>query len=238
MHFLISITTWILFPLYLIQGLWFRSRADRSFPAEGVVEGSVEGKAPFINLLVIGDSSAASAGIAVRADGLATQLARQLAEKTGRAVNYTTSGHHGAVAEEIRDLVVPNTKQQNYSHIVIALSTNDIKNFHTVGRWIKGFGGLLFALHARFPHAQIWWMRPFDFRVVPRLTQPLTTILNLRAILFSRAGAALCEERGAHATPPLTNIKPEDFCPDGFHAGEKGFQKWAAQLSQYMMEKL
>ncbi len=238
MPILVSIASWILFPVYLVQGLWISSRADRSFPAEGVVEGSVEGKAPFINLLVIGDSSAASAGIAVRADGLASQLARQLNEKTGRAVHYTTSGHHGAVSEEIRDFVVPNTKWQDYSHIVIALSTNDIKNFHTVRRWVRGFGGLLFALHARFPLAQIWWMNPFDFRYVPRLAQPLTTILNLRAYLFSRAGSELCEERGAHATPALTNIKPGDFCPDGFHAGEKGFQKWAEQLSTYMVEKL
>ncbi len=238
MRLLLSIVTWLLFPIYLAQGLWFRARADRSFPADGVVEGTFEGKAPFINLLVIGDSSAASAGIANRADGLARQLAQQLGEKTGRAVHYTASGHHGAVSEEIRDYVVPNIKYQDYSHIVIALSTNDIKNFHTVNRWVKGFGGLLYALHAKFPAAQIWWMRPFDFRCVPRLAQPLTSILNLRAMMFSVAGAELCEERGAHATPALRNIKPDDFCEDGFHAGEKGFQKWAAQLSDYMIEKL
>ncbi len=111
MRLLLSLITWLLFPIYLIQGLWFRARADRSYPAEGVVEGSVEGKAPFINLLVVGDSSAASAGIANRADGLATQLARKLGEKTGRAVHYTANGHHAAVAEEIRDFVVPNLKR-------------------------------------------------------------------------------------------------------------------------------
>ncbi len=238
MSLLLSLSSWLLFPVYIVQGLWIRGRADRSFPAEGVVEGSVEGKAPFINLLVIGDSSAASAGIAVRANGLASQLARQLNAKTGRAIQYTTSGHHGAVSEEIRDFVVPNLERQNYSHIIIALSTNDIKNFHTVRRWVKGFGGLLFALHAKFPHAQIWWMRPFDFRRVPRLAQPLTTILNIRAALFADAGAGLCEERGARATPCLADIQPGDFCPDGFHAGEKGFQKWAEQLSTHMLEGL
>ena len=175
--------------------------------------------------MVVGDSSAASVGIANRADGLATQLARKLNEKTGRAVQYTSNGHHAAVSEEIRDYVIPNLKPQNYSHIVIALSTNDIKNFHTVNRWERGFGGLLYALHARFPRAQIWWMRPLDFRFVPRLAQPLTTILNMRAELFSKAGAELCEERGVYSTPPLKDITPEDFCSDGFHAGEKGFQK-------------
>ena len=238
MNFLLSLTTWLLYPIYLAQGLWLRSSEERTFPAEGVVEGSVEGKAPFINLLVVGDSSAASVGIANRADGLATQLARKLNEKTGRAVQYTSSGHHAAVSEEIRDYVVPNLKPQNYSHIVIALSTNDIKNFHTVKRWEKGFGGLLYALHARFPRAQIWWMRPLDFRFVPRLAQPLMTILNMRAQLFSKAGRELCEERGVYSTPPLKDITPEDFCSDGFHAGEKGFQKWAEQLSCYMVEKL
>ncbi len=236
MHFLLSIVTWLLFPVYLIQGLWTRSGVDRSFPAEGVVEGSVEGKAPFINLLIVGDSSAASAGIAVRADGLATQLARQINKKTGQAVQYTASGHHGAVCEEIRDYVVPNIRRQDFSHIVISLGTNDIKNFHTVGRWTKGFGGLLYSLHARFPQAQIWWMRPFDFNTVPKLPQPLSSILNMRAIMFAKAAADLCEERGAHATPALRNIDSDDFCADGFHAGEKGFQKWADQLSDYMVE--
>ncbi len=238
MRFFLFVITWLLFPIYLIQGLWFRARADRSYPAEGVVEGIVEGKAPFFNLLVIGDSSAASAGIANRADGLATQLARKLGEKTGHAVHYTASGHHGAVCEEIRDYVVPNLKWQEYTHIVIALSTNDIKNFHSVRRWIKGFGGLLFALHAKFPEAQLWWMRPYDFRCVPSLSQPLTGILNLRAMMFSMVAAELCDERGATATPALRNIEPDDFCEDGFHAGEKGFQKWAEQLSDYMIEKL
>lgn len=238
MNLIISIITWLFYPVYLIQGLWLRANGERTFPAEGVVEGSIEGKTPFINLLVVGDSSADSVGIANRADGLATQLARKLNEKTGRAVQYTSSGHHGAICEEIRDFVVPNLKRQNYSHIVIAQSTNDIKNFHSVARWERGFGGLLFALHARFPRAQIWWMKPLDFRDVPRLAQPITTILNLRAVLFSRAGAALCEERGAHATPALKDIKPEDFCSDGFHAGEKGFVKWADQMSGYMVEKM
>ncbi len=238
MNLIISIITWLFYPFYLVQGLWLRAQGDRTFPADGVVEGSVEGKAPFINLLVVGDSSAASVGIANRADGLATQLARKLNEKTGRAVQYTSSGHHAAVSEEIRDYVVPNLKRQNYSHIVIALSTNDIKNFHTIARWEKGFGGLLYALHARFPRAQIWWMEPLDFRFVPRLAQPLMTILNLRARLFAKSGIELCEERGVYSTPPLKNILPEDFCSDGFHAGEKGFQKWAEQLSGYMVEKL
>lgn len=238
MLMLLSLLSWILYPVYVVQGLWVLSKRIRSFPAEGVVEGSLEGKAPFINLLVVGDSSAAGVGIANRADGLASQLARHLNTKTGRAVKYFSSGHHGATSEEIRDYVVPNIKPQSFSHIVVALSTNDIKNFHTVKRWESGFGGLLYALHARFPRAQIWWMRPLDFKFMPLMSQPLASILNMRATLFCKAGEGLCEERGAHATPALKDIDQDDFCSDGFHAGKKGFDKWADQLSGYMIEKM
>lgn len=228
------IGSWLLFPVYVIQGLWVRARSMRLSPAEGPLSGQFgEGGADF-RILTIGDSSCAGVGVPETASTVAPSLARHTYERSGKTVSWNMSGHNSAVAGEIRDIVVPNLEEADYTHIFIMIGTNDIKNWHTGKRWKREFGGLLYALRTRFPRAQIYWHQAIDFNEVPALPQPLAMIMNWRRILFNRKGAQLCLERGVVAIPPLPDTQPEGYCEDGFHANSAGYDAWASHMIDYL----
>ena len=235
---LARIVSWALLPVYVAQGLWVRSRSLRLPPAAGPLSGQEGAGEPAVRLLALGDSTAASVGIGSTLDGVAAQLARIVHQRTGLSVAWRTSGHNSAVAGEIRDLVVPHLEPRDFTHILITIGTNDTKNFHTLSRWKKGFGGLLYALHARFPEAKLFWSEAVDPRDVPGLPWPLAPIMRLRRDLVNRVGQELCFERGCTAVRPIPNVMPAGFSIDGFHASEEGYTHWAETVAEYMLPDL
>ncbi len=233
---LLSLLSWLCLPIYIVQGLWVRVHSMRLSPASGPRSGQFGDGEATIRLLTVGDSSAAAVGIESTTGALGFQLAQMLRDQTGEVIYWHISGHNSAVSGQIRDLVVPNLEPVDYTHIVIMIGMNDAKNWHSVPRFKKEFGGLLYALRTRFPEAKMFWHQAIDMRTVPALPEPLASIMNLRRILFNRKGAQLCLERGVVAVPPLGNIRADGFCPDGFHAGEAGYEAWAEHMLAHFDE--
>ncbi|WP_245466907.1 GDSL-type esterase/lipase family protein [Mesorhizobium sp. M2A.F.Ca.ET.046.03.2.1] len=128
MQRLLALLTWLAFPVYVWQGLGVRRRTTRMLPARGPVLHEIPGKAPSVALLVLGDSSAASVGIEQSERGLAARLAGLIAERTGRAVRWRAAGFNSATSGQIRDHVLPNLSADPWTHIVLAIGTNDTKN--------------------------------------------------------------------------------------------------------------
>ncbi len=170
---LLPLLTWLAFPVYVWQGVGVRLRTERMVPAQGPVLHRIEGNDPEIRLLVLGDSSAASVGIGRSEDGLAAQLGRLIAERTGRAVTWRAAGFSSATSGQLRDFAVPNLAPEPWTHIVLTIGTNDAKNFHSVPRFKKAFGGLLYALRAKWPEARIIWSPVIDFTLVPAMPPSL-----------------------------------------------------------------
>lgn len=229
-----ALLSWIAFPVYAVQGIGVRLRTPRLTPAPGNPVGAIEGKAPAIRLLVLGESSAAAVGLSSLDDGLATCLAREFHKRTGRAVQYRAAGFNSATAAQLRDHVVPSLAPDDWTHIVLAVGVNDSKNFNTGRHWKKGFGGLLYALKARFPHAAIYWSEVLPMTDVPAMPRPLADILEVRAKMVNRIGGRLCNERGATAIPRMTGLHPDGFCSDGFHASEAGNAAWAEHITEHI----
>lgn len=233
---LLPLLTWLAFPIYIWQGIGVRLRTERMVPAQGPVLHSVPGKQPGISLLVIGDSSAASVGIGKTEDGLAAQLAGLISEKTGRGVRWRAAGYSSATAGQIRDFVVPNLAAEPWTHIVISIGTNDTKNFHSVPRFKKEFGGLLYALRAKWPEARVVWSPVVEMNRVPALPALLGRILEVRAGAMNRMGERLCNERGAVAASRLPILDPAaGFSTDGFHASEAGYRAWAEHMLDFVL---
>ncbi len=231
-----GILTWLAFPAYVWQGLGVRRRTERMLPAEGPVMHRVEGAEPTLSLLVLGDSSAASVGIGRSEDGLAHQLSLILAERTGRAVRWRAAGFNSATAGQIRDHVLPNLSADPWTHIVLSIGTNDTKNFHTVSRFKKEFGGLLYALRAKWPEARVVWSPVVEFTRVPALPPLLGRILEIRAGEINRMGARLCHERGAVPASRLPILDPQaGFSTDGFHASVAGYRAWAEHIADLVL---
>jgi lysophospholipase L1-like esterase len=231
-----GILTWLVFPACVWQGLGVRRRTERMLPAQGPVVHRMEGRDPMLSLLVLGDSSAASVGIGRSEDGLAHQLSLILAQRTGRAVNWRAAGFNSATAGQIRDHVLPNLAADPWTHIVLSVGTNDTKNFHTVSRFKKEFGGLLYALRAKWPEARVVWSPVVEFNRVPALPPLLGKILEIRAGEINRMGVRLCHERGAVPASRLPIIDPRaGFSTDGFHASEAGYRAWAEHIADFVL---
>lgn len=236
MQRLLALLTWLAFPVYVWQGLGVRHRTARMLPARGPVLHEIPGKAPPVALLVLGDSSAASVGIEQSEYGLAAQLAGLIAERTGSAVRWRAAGFNSATSGQIRDYVLPNLSADPWTHIVLAIGTNDTKNFHSVPRFKKEFGGLLYALRAKWPEARVVWSPVLEFTRAPAMPPLLGSILEIRATEMNRMGVRLCNERGAVAAARLPITNPEaGFASDGFHASEAGYRAWAEHLLDFVL---
>lgn len=232
-----GLLSWLAFPVYAWQGVGVRLRTERMHPAKGPVRHRIDGGRPEVRLLVIGDSSAASVGIGTTDKGLAAQLARMIVERTGAGVVWRAAGFNSATAGQIRDHVLPNLAAEEWSHIVVSIGTNDAKNFHTVARFKKEFGGLLYALRAKWPEARVIWSPVVDMRRVPALPSALGRLLEIRAQLINRKASALCLERGAIPATRLPIVDPSGFSTDGFHASEIGYHAWAEHLYPFVTEE-
>ena len=231
MQRLATLLTWLAFPVYIWQGLGVRRRTTRMLPAQGPVMHEVAGTESAIALLVLCDSSAASVGIEKSEYGLAAQLAQLISQRTGRAVRWRAAGFNSATSGQIRDHVLPNLSADPWTHIVLAIGTNDTKNFHSVARFKKEFGGLLYALRAKWPEARVVWSPVLEFTRAPAMPTQLGKILEIRATAMNRMGERLCLERGAVPAPRLPITNPEQgFASDGFHASEAGYRAWAEHL--------
>lgn len=230
-----ALLSWLAFPVYVWQGVRVRMRTERMVPADGAVAGGIAGNGGPVRLLVVGDSSAASVGIRTTDKGLAAILAGLIGARTGLAVEWRAAGSNSATAGELRDFVVPNLAQDAYTHIVVSIGTNDAKNFHTARRFKREFGGLVYALKAKWPHARIVWSPVVDMRLVPAMPGALGQILEIRASLLNRLGIRLCLERGAVPALRLPILDATGFSTDGFHASEAGYAYWAEHLLPFVV---
>jgi lysophospholipase L1-like esterase len=231
-----ALLSWLALPVYIWQGVGVRRRTERLVPAAGPVMHRIDGGAPEIALLVLGDSSAASVGIEMTDNGVAAQLSALVAAQTGQAVRWRAAGFNSATSGQIRDHVLPNLAAEPWTHIVLSLGTNDMKNFHAVPRFKKEFGGLLYGLRAKWPEARIVWSPVVDMTLVPALPPLLGSILEIRAGLINAMGERLCRERGAIAATRLPIEDPKlGFSSDGFHASEAGYKAWAEHLLPFVL---
>jgi lysophospholipase L1-like esterase len=235
---LLPLLTWFAFPIYVWQGLGVRRRTGRMLPAHGPVVHRIDGTEPVISLLVLGDSSAASVGIGHSENGLAAQLSKLIWQRSGQAVNWRAAGFNSATAGQLRDHVLPNLSADRWTHIVLSVGTNDTKNFHSVPRFKKEFGGLLYALRAKWPEARVVWSPVVEFTRVPALPPLLGKLLEIRAGAINGLGERLCLERGAVPASRLPILDPlAGFSTDGFHASEIGYKAWAEHLLDFVMEE-
>lgn len=119
---------------------------------------------------------------------------------------------------------------------MLAIGTNDAKNFHSVPRFKKEFGGLLYALRAKWPEARVVWSPVLEFTRAPAMPPLLGRILEIRATEMNRMGVRLCNERGAVPASRLPITNPEaGFASDGFHASEAGYRAWAEHLLDFAL---
>lgn len=230
-----ALFSWIAFPVYVWQGVSLRLKIERLNPANVPHQGRFDGAGEEIRLLVAGDSSVAGVGMTRLDETLSYNLARTLNARTGRPVRWRAAGANSATSAELRDHVVPHVEARDFTHVVLVVGTNDMKNFHVVSRFKRQFGSLLYTVRTRFPDARVIWSPVADMTRIPALPRALGRILQMRAELINAMGDRLCRERGAVMAEPVPIHGPQGFARDGFHAGPSGYRSWAEHLTGYLV---
>jgi lysophospholipase L1-like esterase len=127
-----ALFSWLAFPVYVWQGIRLRLRIERLCPPDIPLEGRMHGSGEEFRLLVAGDSSVAGVGMTRLEETLTFNLAGELNRRTGRPVTWRAAGANSATSGDLRDHVIPHLDRRDYTHVVIVVGTNDMKNFHAV----------------------------------------------------------------------------------------------------------
>lgn len=214
-------------PVLRRQGERMRTAIPWLPPAPLPWRGTVDGPDP-LRLLVIGDSTAAGVGVTSPEDGLGGNLARVLAERTRRGVQWLALGQAGATSKDLRERFLPKAIKDEYDVVFLSIGANDILEVRPRREFHNDFRAVLTALRQRSPDARIVVANLPDFAWFTVIPNPLRWVLRLHARNLS--GAALQEvarDPGAHMSPAPPTYSDGFLARDRFHPSRKGYRDWA-----------
>ena len=208
------------------------------------------GKGEPLNLLVIGDSSAASVGIGSTDHGIARPACRLVSSRTGRPVAWRAAGYNSATGPlpgppapfSPADLRGAQSGAGRLGPTSWDRCRHQRHEEFSYGAPIKAeFGGLLYALRAKWPEAEGGsGHRSSTCRLVPALPPLLGRVLEIRARLLNHVGTQLCVERGARrrlaAAGPRT--RKQAFRATASMRRKPATAAWAQHLLPFVMEEI
>ncbi|WNV74291.1 SGNH/GDSL hydrolase family protein [Geodermatophilus sp. DSM 44513] len=197
---------------------------------ESGLEGAAGGEAP-LRLLVVGESSAAGVGVACQRDGLAGQLAAELARRGVRGVAWQVCARTGATASATARELVP-AAGGRHDLVVVVLGVNDALRLRSRRHWRERITRVVDALQPLLtPQGRILLAGVPDLGAFPALPHPLRTVLGWHAHALDRElGRLAARRRGVlhTAAPPLTEAL---FADDGFHPNAAACTRWAQHIA-------
>ncbi|RKE96289.1 lysophospholipase L1-like esterase [Sulfitobacter guttiformis] len=224
--------TIVLSPVLLFQAFRLRKRALRLPEAEGPRSGCT-GKGPALNLLIVGDSSAAGVGAQTQNDALAGKLTARLGRD--RTVQWHLIAATGATTPgtlaRLRSTALPPADV-----VVLVLGVNDVTRGRAQFAWLRCHSTLraLLRCETGARHLYICQIPPLgDF---PLLPNPLRWILGRRALRFDAALArALRDEPGTTHVMLPDKLDPADMAIDGFHPGPVIYASWSNEMARQIL---
>jgi lysophospholipase L1-like esterase len=229
-------------PILVAQAYSTRKRTprlpDASGPPEGSVRGYTDGSSAPLTMIALGESTVAGVGAVTHETALTGQVAKALAEKTGRTVSWVAVARSGITAREGLSELVPKLMGRRADLVVIALGVNDSIAFHTSPRWARDLERLIEGVRGEVGDALILLAGVPPLQNFPALPQPLSSVLGARSTFLDHASARLAKRMQRVIHVPFVMEKDRRlFCADGFHPSELGYTLWAEQLAAAFMAK-
>jgi len=205
--------------------------------AEADWEGTVDGPNP-LRLLVLGDSTAAGVGVESITDGLAGNLARELAAGLGRGFHWSVIARSGATTGEIRNFFLGLASRQSFDIVFVTTGVNDVMQLRTKRAFASDLALILDGLESASPDASIILAGIPRMEHFTSLPDPLGTILGARAYRMNTAAHSVlaAHPRIVH-TPPWPISTPGFFARDNFHPSAIGYAAWARKAVEYWLPR-
>lgn len=212
-------------PVLVAQARRLRRDTPRLPDAAQPWQGTVDGPDP-IRLLVLGDSTAAGVGADTQDDALPGNLARELAQRTGRGVAWRAVGRNGATTRDIVTDYLDDATGADYDIAFLTVGANDALGLRP--RWAFGrdLRTIIARLRAVSPLVLMSSLPAFSrFELLPN---PLRWNLYLHSqSLEDEARAIVAGTEGAHISPPPPPYTEGFFATDLFHPSASGYRDWA-----------
>ncbi len=214
-------------PVLFAQGRRLRRDTPRLPDASLPWHGTVAGEHP-ISLLVLGDSTAAGVGADTQHAALPGHLARGLATRTDRGVEWRAIGENGADASELIEGYLDAATGRAYDVVFLSIGANDALGLRSRRAFGRDMRTILARLRIASPDAAILVSSlPAFFRFV-LLPQPLKWNLYLHSMsLEDEARTIVARTPGVHMSPPPPPYTEGFFASDLFHPSEQGYRDWA-----------
>lgn len=219
----------LLLPVVVAQGIWLRATMKLASPPTGPAFG-IEGAStrPPIRLAVIGESTAAGYGVDAHAEGFAASVARELAARSDRPVEWQTIGQFGATARRIRHRLIPQITAKPDFVIVLA-GGNDVLARRRPDEWRSELTAILDTLSDNAEHTVISEIPRFANS--PAFPSIFARFVDERATEFNEISREMCADRPAATwitCPPPT---ADYFASDGLHPNRYGYGQWAEAVA-------
>lgn len=198
-----------------------------------------------LNLMVVGDSSAASVGCKLQNEGLAQNLATTLqanfsknaTQQNYRAIHWSLHAKSGDSSFDLlRRLFV--TPKQSVEVMVICIGVNDVTKNTRLQPWQKNIAEIIAISQRKFGARFIIFSSLPPMGDMPALPSPLNQLLGQKAQQLDENLKQICENTNGvyYFSPKLTDSKnlSEMFANDGVHPSSSAYQLWASQLADYI----
>ncbi|MGJ3256606.1 MAG: SGNH/GDSL hydrolase family protein [Alcanivorax sp.] len=234
MHLPFWLSVTLLAPLLVWQGKQTRRTTPRLPEAGGEPHGQYGDGEPALQLLVIGESTAAGVGVKHHQDGLASQLARQLQQQGLHTIGWHSHGINGirlqALLDNLKTIELPEADT-----ILLSMGVNDTAGL-TPRRCYRQ---QLLALGAQLP-GPLYLLSVPPMHRFTALPSPLRQLLGWRARQLDAIQQQLARERPDDfiylSYPPMND--PALLAEDGYHPGIKGYQAMATALAPALAARL
>ncbi|MGB1838427.1 MAG: SGNH/GDSL hydrolase family protein [Marinobacter adhaerens] len=231
MHLPFWLTTTLLFPVLLYQGKQARRTTPRLPEAGGSPCGQYGEGTPAKRVLVIGESTAAGVGVETHDQGLASQLAREIHERTGQTIAWHTFGVNGirlgALIHKLETAELPEADV-----VLLSMGVNDTTGFTPRFRFRRQLRALRELLAPRYSGPILLLSVP-PMHLFTALPSPLRHVMGWRAQqldnLYIQLARQLPEDFRYVNYPVVTD--PELLARDGYHPGQKGYRYIAEALA-------
>lgn len=223
MHLPFWLTTALLFPVLLYQGKQARRTTPRLPEAGGAPCGQYGEGTPARRVLVIGESTAAGVGVETHDQGLASQLAREIHERTGQTIAWHTFGVNGirlgALIHKLETAELPEADV-----VLLSMGVNDTTGFTLRFRFRRQLRALRQVLAPRYSGPILLLSVPPMHRFTA-LPSPLRYVMGWRAMQLDRIYQQLARDASAdfgYLNYPTVTDR-DLLASDGYHPSPKGY---------------
>jgi lysophospholipase L1-like esterase len=225
-------------PIVAAQGMWKRATMKLDPPATGPTSGTVPGRAgePPLHLGVLGESTAAGCGVDRQENAFTGSLSRDLAERTGRPVEWQVVGQFGATTRRIRHKLLPQVGH-DLTIAVLLSGGNDVMSGRSPGEWREDLTAIVDGLLERAGHVVVAGIPPFER--FPSMPRTLGRFLSERSAALDEVSRQICAERPATQWVTMTEMPlPHFFASDGFHLSSAGYKRWAEVIADNILARV